>query len=226
MRLRETDGFAVTEYTPVTFISVHGDDNLVVDSARVSFAKKSGQYSDEENQRLIHYLWKNEHWTPFAHPHITFHFAAPMFLARQFVKHQVGFTWNEVSRRYVSSDPMFWVPDTWRKRPESMKQGSVTDGEIPVDEHILDKYRHKMREHVIDYRHMVSQGIAPEQVRAVMPMSMMTEWYWTGSLAAWLRFVKQRSHTHAQMECHPYSAEVLSTIKFIFPMTYNAYMNI
>lgn len=220
--MRETDGYDVITYTPCKLVDAMGGDDRVADAARVSFSKLSTQYTNEQNEKLIRYLWKHNHWTPFGHPQLTFHFKAPIFIARQFVKHQVGFVWNEVSRRYVSDDPFFWVPETWRKRPDNMKQGSVTEGEIPVVDGILNVYKHKMREHVKDYKHMVSQGIAPEQVRAVMPQAMMTEWYWTGSLAAWLRFVQQRIDSHAQAECYPYAEEVKACIAKAFPMTYRA----
>lgn len=225
MRMRETDGYDVINFTPVKFIDNMGSDERIVDAARVSFKKLAKNYTSQQNEKLINYLWKHNHWTPFGHPQLTFHFKAPIFIARQFVKHQVGFVWNEVSRRYVSDDPFFFVPDTWRKRPDNMKQGSVKDGEVVVDDGILANYKHKMREHVSDYKHMISQGIAPEQVRMAMPQSMMTEWYWTGSLAAWLRFVKLRGDEHAQAECWPYANAVREHLYNLYPMAMKAFTN-
>jgi thymidylate synthase (FAD) len=217
-----TDGFEIKPFVPVTYIAHMGDDNFVCDCARVSFDKKAESFADTQNEKLIQYLAKHNHWSPFAHPQITFRFKCPLFIARQFQKHQVGFAWNEVSRRYVSTEPTFYVPDTWRKRPENMKQGSVNEGEIPIVDTMLGAYMAKAREWAKDYRLMVGQGICPEQVRMVMPQAMITEWIWTGSLQAWSRFVSLRGDSHAQQECWVYAEEVSLSLSKLFPMSARA----
>ena len=220
--MRITDGREVFVQEPVKLKHIMGNDDLVVNAARVSFSKEADGFTTEQNAKLINYLWKHNHWTPFGHPQLTFHFQAPIFVARQFVKHQVGFVWNEVSRRYIDSPPTFFVPDTFRRRPENMKQGSVTEGEVPVKEAVLESVMERAREASIDYRALLSRGVSPEQARMFLPLNSMTEWYWTGSLAAWLRFINLRSDSHAQAECYPYAEAVSQAIKDNFPLTYEA----
>lgn len=224
MRMRETDGYEINDITPVELIQFMGDDNEVCDAARVSFNKEAINYSKDQNEKLINYLAKHDHWSPFAHVSIKFRFRAPMFIARQFQKHVVGFAWNEVSRRYVSTKPTFFIPDTWRKRPDNMKQGSVTEGESPLDDNLLASYKNKMREHSKDYNELIVSGICPEQARMIMPQAMMTEWIWTGSLMAWARFVNLRRDSHAQAECVPYAEAVWAHAYELFPMSTKALM--
>jgi thymidylate synthase (FAD) len=206
----------------VELIDWMGDDNAVCDAARVSFSKQASEYTSHQNERLINYLAKNDHWSPFAHCFIKFRFKAPMFVARQFQKHYVGFVWNEVSRRYVDDPPTFFIPDSYRQRPDNMKQGSVKEGETPVENDILEAYVGAMREHTRDYKSMINQGVCPEQARMFMPQSMMTEWIWSGSLMAWARFVQLRSDSHAQAECWPYAEKVYDHMDEKFPMSTEA----
>ena len=220
--MRQTDGWVVEPFDPVVYVDKMGDDYAVCDAARVSFDKTADTYTPENNQKLLNYLAKHKHWSPFAHAHIKFKFQAPMFIARQFVKHQIGFAWNEVSRRYVSTEPKFFVPTLWRKRPDNMKQGSVFDGAISIEGDSLTKYVDQMREHSKDYRSMIAEGICPEQVRMLMPQCMLTEWIWTGSLQAWWRFFELRSDSHAQAECWPYAHAVKEEISNHFPMSWKA----
>ena len=220
--MRITNGYKIETESPVTFLDLMGDDNAVCDSARVSFDKTSTEFSAEANQRLLRYLAKHDHWSPFAHCSIKFRFKAPMFIARQFVKHVVGFAWNEVSRRYVDTPPTFFVPESWRQRPDNMKQGSVSEGEVPVTHDVLIAYMDQMREHQRDYKSMTSQGICPEQVRMCMPQSMMTDWIWTSSLMAWARFVRLRGDSHAQHECWQYAHLVQDTMYKHFPASTEA----
>jgi thymidylate synthase (FAD) len=217
MAMRTTNGYKITTAKEVELLAYMGDDNAVCDAARVSFDKEAVNYTPEQNSKLLKYLAKNDHWSPFAHTTLKFRFNAPMFIARQFQKHVVGFAWNEVSRRYVSSDPSFFVPESWRKRPDNMKQGSVNEGEVPLSHDVLIAYMDQMREHTRDYKSMISQGICPEQVRMCMPQSMMTQWIWTGSLMAWARFVKLRADSHAQQECWPYAKKVREEMEDLFP---------
>jgi thymidylate synthase (FAD) len=225
MRMRETDGYKVKDFIPVEYLDHMGDDDAVCDAARVSFNKSSDNYSSFANGRLLSYLAEHEHWSPFAHVSLKLRFRAPLFIARQFQKHTVGFAWNEVSRRYVSKDITFFIPDTWRKRPDNMKQGSVSEGEVPLDESLLRSYVNKMREHGKDYKELTSSSICPEQARMIMPQSMMTEWIWTGSLYAWIRFIQLRSDAHAQAECWPYAASVADFLHDYFPQSMEAFTN-
>tara|TARA_R100000742_G_C4279664_1_gene105115 strand:- start:1663 stop:2331 length:669 start_codon:yes stop_codon:yes gene_type:complete len=215
--IKITDGWSVNEIEPVQYVDKMGSDQEVCNAARVSFDKNASNYTDEENTKLINYLHKNDHWSPFSHCYMKFRFNAPMFIARQFQKHVVGFAWNEVSRRYVSNPPMFFVPKSWRKRPPNMKQGSILKGQVPLKGEILNNYVGQMQEHARDYKHMLEQGICPEQARMCMPQSMMTQWIWSGSVAAWARFINLRSDSHAQIECHQYAAAVKVYLESHFP---------
>ncbi len=217
-----TTGWENSRVEAVECCDYMGNDNDVCDAARVSFAKKAETFTRKQNQGLLNYLAKHDHWSPFAHCMLKFRFRAPMFVARQFQKHVVGFAWNEVSRRYVSDDPTFFVPETWRKRPDNMKQGSVSEGEVPLEGDVLEAYTNQIREHARDYKSMIHQGICPEQVRMCMPQSMMTEWIWTGSLMAWARFVQLRGDKHAQAECWQYADTVRSYMYSHFPASAKA----
>ncbi len=213
-----TDGWETGEIIPVQYIDSMGDDLAVCDAARVSFHKEASNFSDEQNQKLLNYLAKHNHWSPFSHVHLKFRFKAPMFIARQFAKHVVGFSWNEVSRRYVDDAPMFWVPDSLRRRPANMKQGSVAEDAVPMEGAVFDELRDKYIDATLDYKRLVKSGICPEQARAFLPQATMTEWIWTGSLQAWHRFVQLRGDAHAQAECWEYATAVRNEITKRFPM--------
>lgn len=239
MRLRKTDGLDVVEYEPVAFVDHMGSDLDVCNAARVSFDKETEWDVDEKvidrfvngynhheedvwvlkekDRKLLNYLARHDHWSPFAHCFLKFRFQAPIFLARQFVKHQIGFTWNEVSRRYVDNPPFYFVPDSWRRRPENMKQGSTFDDAVPIDGKYLDMYKCQAREWRADYRSLNHEGVCPEQARISQPLAMMTEWIWSGSLMAWARFVKLRIDKNAQAECWPYASAVHDAMKHYFP---------
>lgn len=217
----------------VTYVSHMGDDLMVVNAARVSFAKLSEWECEvsgpheyywrltDRDVKLINYLAEHNHWTPFAHPQITLHIKAPIFVARQLFKHKVGFVENEVSRRYVDSDPELFTPIVWRGRPtDSAKQGS--SGRIILNSkggEVLDNAYAAALE---AYKTLLSIGVAPEQARMVLPQSMMTEWYWTGSLAAFARFCIQRSHSNAQAETACIAAQCAVVIAPLFPISWKA----
>ena len=180
-------------------IDVMGSDLTVVNAARVSF-NKTKEVMDSGDEKLIKYLAKHKHWTPFGHVQLQFRIAAPVFVARQMVKHQVGLVWNEISRRYVDSEVTFYEPRGWRKAAENKKQGSSDD----YIEHNLTtgySYNRLMRKTKEFYEDLLKSGVAPEQARMVLPQSMITEWIWTGSLAAFARVVSLRSSPDAQKEC-------------------------
>ncbi len=185
----------------VELLEIMGSDLTVVNAARVSFAMESEEFGSRD-KKLIKYLAKHNHWTPFGHVQVQFRVKAPVFVARQLVKHQVGLVWNEVSRRYVDFVPTFHAPEGWRKRAPDKKQGSSLETFEGKQEERWDiKYWDLMQNAETLYDNMIASGVAPEQARMVLPQSMMTEWYWTGSLAAFARVVKQRVSSDAQYEC-------------------------
>ena len=185
----------------VEILDIMGSDLTVANAARVSFAVESEEFGSRD-KKLIRYLAKHKHWTPFAHVQVQLRIKAPVFVARQLVKHQVGLVWNEVSRRYVDFAPEFHAPEAWRKRAPDKKQGSLNETFEGRDEERFDeKYWDLMTRCETIYNNMLASGVAPEQARMVLPQSMMTEWYWTGSLAAFARVVKQRISSDAQLEC-------------------------
>lgn len=169
----------------------------------------------EKDKKLIRFLAREKHTTPFRHPQLQFWVKAPIFLARQLGKHQVGMSWNEVSRRYVDDEPEFYTPDCWRKRPEDgIKQGSSSKCVERV--HLYDREyedihlvtRAALSTAVDMYNTLLRSGVAPEMARMVLPQSMLTEWVWTGSLYAFFNVWKQRIDGHAQKEAQ-YFAELL-----------------
>jgi thymidylate synthase (FAD) len=185
----------------VELLEIMGSDLTVVNSARVSFAMESEEFGSRD-KKLIRYLANHNHWTPFGHVQLQFRIKAPVFVARQLVKHQVGLVWNEVSRRYVDFEPDFHTPEAWRKRADNKKQGSsdeVFTGK--QEERWNEKYCDLLERVRTTYDNMIAAGVSPEQARMILPQSMMTEWYWTGSLAAFARVVKQRVSDDAQYEC-------------------------
>ena len=151
--------------------------------------------------RLLDYLARESHWTPYAHQHASFRITAPIFVARQLAKHQIGFTWSEVSRRYVSTSPRYWIPEEWRSAAENVKQGS--GGAISGWKQVVAFLVYKVAILAADgaYKALLLLGVCPEQARAVLPQSMLTTWCWTGSLAAWSRVATLRLSSHAQQEC-------------------------
>lgn len=225
------------------YIDHMGDDLMVVNAARVSFSKESEwgpdtdglsfneidqldfdkQVLKEQDQKLISYLATHGHWTPFSHPQITLRETVPIFVARQRFKHMVGFTYNEVSRRYVDDEPECFLPasNDIRERPEgSVKQGS--GGEHP---HALD-IRTQMEIHnhecVRFYNNLLNQGVAPEQARMVLPQSMYTSYYVTGSLAAFARAYVQRIDEHAQKEIQDLAKQWDEIIRPLYPVSWEA----
>jgi thymidylate synthase (FAD) len=219
------------------YIDHLGDDLRVVNAARVSFDKES--YWDIESEeawldhdgelelvdkdkKLINYLARHGHWTPFSHPQITLRETVPIFVARQRFKHMVGFSYNEVSRRYVDSPPEFYYPESWYKRPENkIKQGR---SEEEHEENIALDYNY--REFILQvegyYNNLIEMGVAPEQARIVLPQSMYTSYYVTGSLAAWSRAYKLRSTSDAMKEIRELSNQWDSILKPLFPVSWLA----
>jgi len=219
----------------VTLIDSMGSDLTVVNSARVSFNKKSEW--DEDNTLtvsdsiLISYLARHKHMSPFGHCFATFHVKAPIFVARQLVKHKF-LRWNEVRRRYVDEKPVYYYPDEWRGRSSDKKQGS--EGVIDLSA-IDDTDYHKgilgsgtLEGHVIEisewlletYKLLIDNGVAPEQARMVLPQSTMTEWYWSGSLDAFSDMCKLRLKEDTQYETRVVAQGISSKMKELYPVSW------
>jgi len=227
----------------VDLVDHMGSDLTVCNAARVSFSKdteweideeavarlkESGSsYHDEDvrklgerDQKLIRYLAKHQHWTPFAHPQITLRIKAPVSIRTQMFKHKQGFVENEISRRYVSFAPEFYYP-YWRGEPtDGAKQGS--SDHISIHPEAQRNYENAMKLTLYTYNELLRNGVAPEQARFVLPQAMYTEWYWTGSLAAYARFYKQRIDAHAQWEVREYAAAIGKLVAPLFPVSWQA----
>ena len=225
----------------VTLIDHMGSDLSVCNAARVSFAKESAweetqevvfltdfiaetrfsQHLSEPDTKLIAYLAKHNHWSPFAHCFASFRIKAPIFCARQLVKHQVGLAWNEESRRYIDEEPEFFFPKVWRGRPE----GSIKQGSSGVVQHMLhaqDVATSCTTKALAEYNELLSIGVAPEQARMVLPQNTMTNWIWSGSLMAFARVCNLRLDPHAQAETREVAVEIDSRMNALFPVSWNA----
>ena len=199
-----------------TYIDHMGSDLSVVNAARVSFGKKHTKFL-EGDINLIRYLAEHKHMSPFGHAFASFHVKAPIFVARQLVKHKF-LRWNEISRRYVDSDPEFYLPDEWRGRSEDKKQGS--DGVIyplSVSENEFVNYT-ALRV----YKELLEEGVAPEQARMVLPQSTMTEWYWSGSLDAFADMCNLRCKNDTQYETRVVANKISEKLLDLFPVSWEA----
>lgn len=240
------------EQIKVTLIDHMGSDLTTVNAARVSFGKVSDWAPESEvptdphtggktppykrlketDERLIKYLAKHKHLSPFGHAFASFHVKAPVFVARQMVKHKF-LRWNEISRRYVDDEPEFYTPDTWRGKAEDKKQGS---SDIEVD--ILDYHGTNGKNGVDDpyftsceiafetYRELLDKGVAPEQARMVLPQSTMTEWYWSGSLDAFAAMCKLRCAPDSQYESQIVANQINNHMVKLYPVSWSALMEI
>jgi len=218
----------------VQLVSYMGTDLTVVNAARVSFSNESNFEIDHggmpclstKDEKLIKYLAKHNHWTPFAHPQITLRIKAPISIRTQFFKHKQGFVENEVSRRYVDEVPEFYYPK-FRHRPSgNAKQGSdgwlecidgggETSGGFATHP-LYESYKSTIKSALSTYQELIASNVAPEQARFALPQGMYTEWFWTGSLAAYARFYKQRIDDHAQWEIQQYAEAVGKIIQPLF----------
>jgi thymidylate synthase (FAD) len=224
----------------VTYIDHMGSDLSVVNAARVSFGKKSEwEWSDKEDSenytfgqgdgkiylklsdrdtKLIRYLAKHKHISPFGHAFASFHVKAPVFVARQLVKHKF-LRWNEISRRYVDEEPEFYVPDVWRGRSADKKQGS--EGEVELHG-IADDLEDTRKFTLYDYKSLLRLGVCPEQARMVLPQSMMTEWYWSGSLDAFADMCHLRCKSDTQLETQIVANYIDDKMQELFPVSWES----
>ena len=198
----------------VNLIDVMGTDLSVVNAARVSFAKVSNELSDKD-EKLIKYLAKHNHWSPFGHASLQFRIKAPIFVARQLVKHQVGLVWNEVSRRYVDDEPEFYIPSEWRLKADDKKQGSS-------DETIEYNLGSTLEFIKTTYQNMLKSNIAPEMARMILPQNLYTEWYWSGSLMAFARVCNLRCKSDTQLETQHIADCIDWVLHQKFPVSWGA----
>ena len=206
----------------VTLIDYMGSDLTVVNAARVSFGKRKGKAEfDNSDKKLINYLARHNHWSPFGHCSIQFYIKAPVFVARQLVKHQVGLTWNEISRRYVDTEPEFFEPDVWRGAADDKKQGS-SDETINISSHSKRVYLQVLKSAKWTYEDLLKQGVCPEQARMVLPQSMITEWYWSGTLYAFARVCNLRCKPDAQQETREIANMIDKECGKMFPISWGA----
>jgi len=201
----------------VAVVDKMGTDLSIVNAARVSYAKDKNRF-DEKDTKLINYLAKHGHWSPFAHASLSFRIRAPVFVARQLVKHQVGLSWNEVSRRYVSYEPELYKIDEWRGKPVDSKQGSA--GVVELSDLAKVSYDKMMEGCKILYDQLLSEGVAPEQARAVLPQSMMTEWIWSGTLYAFARVCNLRCKPDVQKETREVANQISYHCEQYFPISW------
>jgi thymidylate synthase (FAD) len=222
-----------------TYIDHMGTDLSVLNAARVSFGKKSEMEEEhgvwklkDGDVRLINYLAKHGHYSPFGHCFASFHVKAPVFVARQLVKHKF-LRWNEISRRYVDNEPEFYVPDVWRGRSKNKKQGS--EGTVYTEATLVRTDYYDYGGAVIYteynnialgvYKDLLDDGVAPEQARMVLPQSMMTEWWWSGSLDAFADMCNLRCKGDAQYESRLVADQIDTIMLGLYPVSWGALRN-
>ena len=204
-----------------TYIDHMGEDLTVVNAARVSFGKKRDVFQEQEDYRLIHYLAEHGHTSPFGHCFASFHVKAPIFVARQLVKHKF-LRWNEISRRYVDSEPEFYIPE-FRKAVKNKKQGS---GEVINSENLRIRFERNMVSAKHKYEYLLHQKVCPEQARMVLPQSTMTEWYWSGSLDAFADMCNLRCASDTQYETRLVATQISDEMQKLFPVSWAALVKV
>lgn len=204
----------------VELLDSMGTDLDVVNAARVSFNNYSGIFCDKD-EKLIKYLARYNHWTPFAHTALKFRIAAPVPIRTQCFKHKVGMTENEESRRYISTTPEIFIPEFFRSKPEgSIKQGSGEKHQF--SDCWLASYKAIVGEAVATYEDMLADGICPEQARFVLPQGAIVNWIWTGNLVSFANFYNKRTDTNAQREVQVVAELVGKEVERIFPVSWKA----
>jgi thymidylate synthase (FAD) len=218
----------------VELIDYCGDDISVVNAARVSFNKQSEFDYDygmdgltnlrltEKDAKLINYLAKHKHKSPFNHCFMSFRVKAPIFVARQLVKHEY-LPWNEVSRRYVTDEVELYMPDVWRQSADNVKQGS-SDEAIKNSDYFSSQVGLTLRYCLALYSEMLEDGVCAEQARMVLPQNTMTEWIWSGTLFAFAKMCKLRLDAHTQRETQEIAQSVSNLAAFLYPVSWKALM--
>ncbi len=217
MSWKASDGIGSLEV-----LEVFGNDLTVVNAARVSFAKESHEFSAND-AKLITYLAKHNHVSPFFHPQVRLRIKMPIFVAREWFRHQIGFARNEVSRRYVDFTPEVWIPapEDLRERDPQLKQGSR---ENPIENSVIvsSEIKEQCDGMVCFYNQLLERGVAPEIARCVLPQGMYTEFVETGSLAAYARLVALRTDPGAQREIQAYAHGIIELLAPHFPISWKA----
>ena len=206
-----------------TYIDHMGSDLTVANAARVSFGKTSEMEDDpwgppklkKKDDKLIRYLAREKHISPFGHCFASFHVKAPIFVARQLVKHKF-LRWNEISRRYVDDEPEFYEPDVWRGRSADKKQGSDGDSGTTINPRFINNQA------IAVYKNLLKENVAPEQARMVLPQSTMTEWYWSGSLDAFADMCNLRCKSDTQAETRQVAQQIDRKMIELFPVSWDA----
>lgn len=204
----------------VELLDTFGSDLTVVNAARVSFNKESTEFS-EKDAKLVTYLAKHNHVTPFFHPQIQMRIKMPIFVAREWFRHQIGFARNEVSRRYVDYEPEFYIPEICRERDPKLKQGSK-DESVRDNALCVSAMKEITEKACFMYTALMKEGVCPEQARMVLPQSMYTEFIETGSLAAYARLCNLRLDLSAQKEIREYAEAVVKLLEPKFPVSWKA----
>ena len=221
----------------VKYVDQMGSDLSVVNAARVSFDKVSDwEYVSStsepnlcghlhmslkpQDERLIAFLARENHWTPFGHTSLSIHVKAPIFVARQLGKHQVGLVWNEISRRYVDSPPEFYIPESWRKKNPDKKQGSYEDEFIDLSADLDLNVDSIVNLCKTTYNSMLDLGVCAEQARMILPQNMYTEWYWSGSLIAFARVCNLRLKKDTQLETRVIAQQISDIAASCFPVSW------
>lgn len=207
----------------VELLETFGNDLTVVNAARVSFAKESHELSTAD-KKLISYLARNGHISPFFHPQVRFRLKMPIFIAREWFRHTIGLARNEVSRRYVDTPPECWTPDGLRARDPRAKQGSKAEY-IEANDAVMEEFNEFQQKAMEFYKSLMDRGVAPEIARGVLPQSMYTEFIETGSLSAYARICQLRLDPHAQKEIRDYAGLVASLMATAFPVSWEALMS-
>jgi thymidylate synthase (FAD) len=203
----------------IELLETFGNDLTIVNAARVSFNKESTVMTNRD-EKLIKYLAEHNHNSPFFHPQLRFRIKMPIFVAREWFRHTIGFARNEVSRRYVDTPPELWFPTEFRERDTNLKQGSK---ETSVENsEVKEIYDQAMRNALKAYDALLAQNVAPEIARAVLPLSLYTEFIETGSLAAYARLCKLRLDPHAQKEIQEYAQQISELIEKAFPIAWKS----
>ena len=206
----------------VELVDVLGSDVNIVNAARVSFAKEV-QEVGEADQKLMRYLWKHKHWTPFAHTCITVRCKAPIFLVRQLGKHQVGLVWNEESSRYINTKPEYYIPATLHTAPTNAKQGAGVEFSDLEYQASIDRLIQNTDECDDMYLNSIRNGMAPEEARMFLPMNTHTNWVWSGSLVAFMRIIEQRTELNVQGATRDFAKLLRAAISGTYPMAIAAY---
>jgi thymidylate synthase (FAD) len=204
----------------VELLDTFGSDLTVVNAARVSFNKESTEFS-EKDAKLVTYLAKHNHVTPFFHPQVQMRLKMPIFVAREWFRHQIGFARNEVSRRYVDYEPEFYIPKICRERDPKLKQGSK-DESVRDNALCISAMKETTDKACFIYTALLKEGVCPEQARMVLPQSMYTEFIETGSLAAYARLCNLRLDPSAQKEIREYADAVVALLQPKFPVSWKA----